>query len=52
MDLYDDLSLVVRVFEEDGLDYAICGGIAVAFHGYERFAKDIDDGPTGKTSDS
>ena len=42
MDLYDELSLVVRVFAENDLDYAICGGIAVAFHGYERFTKDID----------
>ena len=42
MDLYDELSLVVRVFAENDLNYAICGGIAVAFHGYERFTKDID----------
>ncbi len=42
MDLYDELSLVVRIFAENDLDYAICGGIAVAFHGYERFTRDID----------
>ena len=42
MDLYNELSAVVRVFAENDLDYAICGGIAVAFHGYERFTKDID----------
>jgi hypothetical protein len=42
MDLYDELSQVVRVFADNELDYAICGGIAVAFHGYERFTRDID----------
>jgi hypothetical protein len=42
MDLYDELSQVVRVFAENKVDYAICGGIAVAFHGYERFTRDID----------
>lgn len=42
MDLYDELSAVVRVFAENEVAYAICGGIAVAFHGYERFTKDID----------
>lgn len=42
MDLYDELTSVVQVFAENHLDYAICGGIAVAFHGYERFTQDID----------
>lgn len=42
MDLYDELTAVVRVFAENDFDYAICGGIAVAFHGYERFTQDID----------
>jgi Uncharacterised nucleotidyltransferase len=42
MNLYQELSLVLRVFAENDLDYAVCGGIAVAFHGYERFTKDID----------
>jgi len=42
MDLYDELGKIVDVFEAESLDYAICGGIAVAFHGYPRFTRDID----------
>jgi hypothetical protein len=33
---------LITLFEEQALDYALCGGIAVAFHGYPRFTKDID----------
>ena len=42
MDLYDELTKIVDRFEAGKLDYAICGGVAVAFHGYPRFTKDID----------
>ena len=42
MNLYKELSSVLRLFSENDLNYAVCGGIAVAFHGYERFTKDID----------
>lgn len=42
MDLYDELTAVLQIFSENDLDYAICGGLAVAFHGYERFTQDID----------
>jgi hypothetical protein len=42
MDLYAELLGLVDALERSGLDYALCGGIAVAFHGYPRFTKDID----------
>lgn len=42
MDLYEELVAVLDQLDESGIDYAICGGIAVALHGYPRFTKDID----------
>ncbi len=42
MDLREELSRLVELFEREGVDYALCGGLAVAFHGYPRFTKDID----------
>ena len=33
---------LVKRFNEAGIDYALCGGMAVALHGYPRFTKDID----------
>jgi hypothetical protein len=42
MDLYDELVGILQRLDDQGIDYAICGGIAVALHGYPRFTKDID----------
>lgn len=42
MDLYEELLGIVDTLAENGIDYALCGGIAVAFYGYARFTKDID----------
>ncbi len=42
MDLYEELHSLVKTLNENNIDFAICGGIAVAFHGYSRFTKDID----------
>ena len=42
MDLYDELVALVDALERQGSGYAICGGIAVALHGYPRFTRDID----------
>jgi hypothetical protein len=42
MDLREELSRLVDLLEREGVDYALCGGLAVAFHGYARFTKDID----------
>lgn len=37
-----ELREIVRLFNEAKVDYALCGGMAVAIHGYPRFTKDID----------
>jgi hypothetical protein len=42
LDLYEELVPLLDLFEDEGIDYALCGGIAVALHGYTRFTKDID----------
>lgn len=42
MDLYDELQRLLDLLQEAEADYALCGGLAVAFHGYARFTKDID----------
>ena len=42
MNLYEELVELVKVLEDFGLDYALCGGVALAFHGHPRFTKDID----------
>ncbi|HEU4419167.1 MAG TPA: hypothetical protein VFT55_09530 [Planctomycetota bacterium] len=33
---------LARKFEELGIPYAICGGLAVFVHGHERMTKDVD----------
>jgi hypothetical protein len=33
---------LLRLLEENNVEYVIVGGYAVAFHGYPRFTKDID----------
>ena len=42
MDLYEELLGIIDALNDAEIDYAICGGIAVAFYGYPRFTKDID----------
>lgn len=42
MDLYQELIDLISALDARQLDYALCGGIAVAIHGYPRFTKDID----------
>jgi len=42
MELYDIFTLIIKLFEKEKIEYAICGGLAVAFHGFTRFTKDID----------
>ncbi len=41
-DLYEELSSIVDVLESSGLEYAVCGGIAMAVHGFTRATEDID----------
>jgi hypothetical protein len=33
---------LIEKAEDEGLDYAVCGGIAMAIHGYPRATMDID----------
>ena len=37
-----ELEAVITAFEAQGIDYAICGGVAVAVHGHPRATTDID----------
>lgn len=41
-DLKKELLELVRLLNADGIEYAFCGGIAVAIHGYPRSTRDID----------
>jgi len=42
MDLYEELLGLIDALTGAGADYALCGGVALAIHGYPRFTKDID----------
>jgi len=40
--LYDELRALVDALNDSNVEYAICGGVALAIHGFPRFTKDID----------
>ncbi len=42
MNIQQDFKELLRLLEENKVEYLIVGGYAVAFHGYPRFTKDID----------
>ena len=42
MDLRDELLGLVDRLTAEEIDYALCGGVALAIHGHPRFTKDID----------
>lgn len=42
MDLYQELFALTAALSAAGIPYAICGGLAVALHGYPRFTQDMD----------
>jgi hypothetical protein len=42
MDLVDHLLTILAALDAAGVEYAICGGFAVALHGHVRATKDID----------
>ena len=42
MDLIEELIGLCSAFDAAGVEYAVCGGIALAIHGHPRFTKDID----------
>ena len=42
VNLYDELVAIVRALERARINYAVCGGMAMAVHGLPRFTNDID----------
>lgn len=42
MDLFAELTQLVDAFDAEGVDYAVCGALALAVHGHPRATKDID----------
>jgi hypothetical protein len=42
LDLIDELEAILAVLESAKIEYAVCGGLAVAIHGHPRATKDID----------
>ena len=41
-DLYEEFKSIISALEEEGIDYAVCGGLAMAVHGLPRATVDID----------
>jgi hypothetical protein len=41
-EIYDEFVAVVRALDDAGIDYAICGALALAVHGAPRATRDID----------
>ncbi len=42
MDLFDELKQLIVALEAGQIDYALCGGVALAIHGAPRATQDID----------
>jgi len=42
VDIYRELTALVALLEQRGVEYALCGGIALAVHGAPRATQDID----------
>jgi hypothetical protein len=42
MDLFEELTQLIAAFDAGGVDYAVCGALALAIHGLPRATKDID----------
>jgi len=42
IDLYQQLGAITRAFEKAGVEYALCGGLAMAIYGFPRATIDID----------
>ena len=40
--LLDELSQIIFALEDGGIEYAVCGGLALAIHGFVRATLDID----------
>ena len=42
MNIFDEFQKIVAVIDDNNLEYALVGGVAMAFHDEARFTKDID----------
>jgi hypothetical protein len=42
LDPVTELDVVIDALRADGVEYAVCGGLAMAIHGHPRATKDID----------
>lgn len=42
MNLYEELRALALAFDAAGVEFALCGGLALAVHGHPRATKDID----------
>ncbi len=42
VDLEQELISLAAVLASEGIPYALCGGLALAVHGFQRATKDID----------
>ena len=40
--LFDELNDLIELLEKSGIEYAVCGGLALAIHGFPRATFDID----------
>ena len=40
--LLDELSQLISAFDENRIEYAVCGGLSMAIHGFARATLDID----------
>jgi len=41
-DVYETLRALVKRLDQEGLEYAVIGAMALAAHGYRRFTEDVD----------
>lgn len=42
LELYDEFKAIITALNERGIDYAVCGGLAMAVYGLARATVDID----------
>jgi hypothetical protein len=42
IDLYRELATIARLLHAEGVDYALCGALALAVHGAPRATRDLD----------
>ena len=42
MNLLSELNIIIKKLNEEKVDYALCGGLAVAIYGFIRATEDID----------